>query len=288
MAEFLTTKEVADLLRIKERKVYDLASRGEIPCVKATGKLLFPRNEVDHWIQQNRGGVFETQTIRPDIVLGSHDPVFEWALGASKSGLASMLNGSLDGLRRYQNSEGVICGLHLQNFSDDGWNTEAASPVLGQSASVLMHWAKRDRGLIVRPGSDLAGFASIQGKRFVRRQTEAGAQQVFETHLKSHGLSIDALDCVREAHTETEAALAIVEGQADVTFGLKCFADRYNLQFIPVCTEWFDLIVDRYAYFEPPIQSLLRFTKSQQFLDEAARYQGYDITDLGVIRLNGQ
>ncbi len=32
--EFLTTKEVAELLRIKERKLYDLVSAQEIPCVK--------------------------------------------------------------------------------------------------------------------------------------------------------------------------------------------------------------------------------------------------------------
>ena len=30
-SEFLTTREIADLLRIKERKVYELASGGEIP-----------------------------------------------------------------------------------------------------------------------------------------------------------------------------------------------------------------------------------------------------------------
>ncbi|HIC80349.1 MAG TPA: DNA-binding protein, partial [Kiloniellaceae bacterium] len=42
---FLTTKEVAELLRVKERKVYDLSAEGEIPCRRVTGKLLFPRLE---------------------------------------------------------------------------------------------------------------------------------------------------------------------------------------------------------------------------------------------------
>ncbi|HUS54016.1 MAG TPA: helix-turn-helix domain-containing protein, partial [Thermohalobaculum sp.] len=35
--EFLTTREVAALLRVKERKVYDLAAAGEIPCRRVTG-----------------------------------------------------------------------------------------------------------------------------------------------------------------------------------------------------------------------------------------------------------
>mgnify|MGYP003652046767 FL=1 len=43
---YLTTKEVAELLRVKERKVYDLAGAGEIPHRRITGKLLFPRAEL--------------------------------------------------------------------------------------------------------------------------------------------------------------------------------------------------------------------------------------------------
>jgi excisionase family DNA binding protein len=36
MPEYLTTREVADLIRLKERKVYDLVSTGAIPCVRVT------------------------------------------------------------------------------------------------------------------------------------------------------------------------------------------------------------------------------------------------------------
>jgi len=33
--ELMTTQEVADYLRIKERKIYDLVQRGAIPCSRA-------------------------------------------------------------------------------------------------------------------------------------------------------------------------------------------------------------------------------------------------------------
>ena len=48
--EFLTTREVAEMLRVKERKVYDMAAEGEIPCRRVTGKLLFPRSEIEKWL----------------------------------------------------------------------------------------------------------------------------------------------------------------------------------------------------------------------------------------------
>ncbi|MEK9555526.1 MAG: substrate-binding domain-containing protein, partial [Gammaproteobacteria bacterium] len=70
-------------------------------------------------------------------------------------------------------------------------------------------------------------------------------------------------------------------------FGLRSFADRYKLGFVPVCVEDFDLLIDRYAYFDPGIQTLLRFTNTEGFRSEIERYRGYDVTDLGQVRLNG-
>ena len=43
MSDLMTTREVADYLRIKERKVYELVREGQIPCSRVTGKWLFPR-----------------------------------------------------------------------------------------------------------------------------------------------------------------------------------------------------------------------------------------------------
>ena len=99
---YLTTKEVADLLRLKERKVYDLVAEGGIPCVRATGKLLFPRDLVEAWLARNlefKAGV-ESLAERPPIVGGSHDPLLDWALREAETGLAVAFGGSLDGLRR--------------------------------------------------------------------------------------------------------------------------------------------------------------------------------------------
>ena len=50
---YLTTAEAAEYLRLKERKVYDLVSQGVIPCVRVTGKLLFPRQRIDLWLMNH-------------------------------------------------------------------------------------------------------------------------------------------------------------------------------------------------------------------------------------------
>ena len=53
--EFLTTRELAAMLRVKERKVYELAADGALPVRRVTGKLLFPRAEIEEWIVTNGG-----------------------------------------------------------------------------------------------------------------------------------------------------------------------------------------------------------------------------------------
>ena len=58
LPDYLTTSELAELLRIKERKVYQMAASGKIPCTRATGKLLFPRKEVESWLEGKASQAF--------------------------------------------------------------------------------------------------------------------------------------------------------------------------------------------------------------------------------------
>jgi putative molybdopterin biosynthesis protein len=47
--KFLTVKELADLLRVEKRTVYDWVSRGRIPYRKAMGRTLFLLDEIIEW-----------------------------------------------------------------------------------------------------------------------------------------------------------------------------------------------------------------------------------------------
>ena len=47
MPELMNTREVAEYLRIKERKVYDLVRGRHIPCTRVAGKWLFPKTLID-------------------------------------------------------------------------------------------------------------------------------------------------------------------------------------------------------------------------------------------------
>ncbi|WP_249273194.1 helix-turn-helix domain-containing protein, partial [Halomonas sp. BC2] len=81
--EYLTTAEVAEYLRLKERKVYDLVRQGQIPCSRATGKLLFPRQHIDMWVLSHLEGDQAQRLPPPQVLAGSLDPLLEWAIRES-------------------------------------------------------------------------------------------------------------------------------------------------------------------------------------------------------------
>lgn len=290
MGAYLTTRELAELLRIKERKVYDLAASGAIPCSRAMGKLLFPRAAVEAWVAGNSTGpaAAPARPVRPSVFLGSHDPLLEWALRESRSGLATFFDGSLDGLERFDRGEGVATGLHVPDSGGGEWNLPLVAARFASAPVVLVEWAWRERGLIVGSAdAEIAGVADLRGRRVAPRQPEAGSQRLLEQLLSAAGLDADAIVPTPVCRTETDAALAVLEGKADATLGLRAVAAQYRLGFVPVTRERFDLLVDRRAWFEPPLQQLVGFCRSEAFVRRAGELGGYDVGGLGRVRFNG-
>jgi putative molybdopterin biosynthesis protein len=277
---YLTTKEAADLLRVKERKVYDLAAEGDIPHRRITGKLLFPRQALIDWVNGDTGRGAE----RPDVVAGSHDPLLDWAIRESGCGLATLFDGSGDGLDRFVAGEAALTGLHVPDAQ--GWNIAAARARAPQDA-VLVGWADRRRGLLLHHAvaDRVQGLADLPGLRMALRQQGAGASALLDRLLDAAGLSVADLTATpAPARTESDAAAAVASGEAEVTLGLETMGRLYGLGFLPLTVESFDLLIDRRAYFLPPVQMLLAFARSAPFAAKAKTMAGYDLAPLGHIR----
>lgn len=300
--EFLTTREVAALLRVRERKVYELAGAGAIPCRRVTGKLLFPRTAVEAWLAGGEAGapppsvrtdVTTLAPAPPAVVAGSHDPLLDWAIRASGAGLASLFDGSLDGLARLARGEAVAAGTHLveeeAGAPGSGWNVAHLRAAVPGRAVVLIEWARRRQGLILATGLDGAvrRVADLAGRRVALRQAEAGGARLFARLLAEAGLGEEALlPLAQPARTETEAAEAVASGAAEAAPGLEAAARAFGLSFLPLVEERFDLAVERRAYFEPPLQRLFHFARSAPFAEKAAALGGYDLSDHGAVHWN--
>ena len=287
MSTYLTTKELAELLRIKERKVYDLVASGEVPCTRATGKLLFPRAEIDKWLARNQSSR-NPSTTAAQVILGSHDPLLEWALRVSQCGIASYFDSSMDGLERFDRSEGIATGMHLYDVETAGWNTHWVESRFSQADVVLVEWAKRSRGIIVQADNiaDYSSLSDLAGKQLVPRQPEAGSQVVLNALLNQQGINTSNIHLNRVARSEVDAVSEVVEGRADATFGLATLASHYRLGFLPIIEERYDILVNRRDWFEPGWQGFIAFCQSAEFKEHAAELAGYNIDEQFSVRYN--
>jgi putative molybdopterin biosynthesis protein len=190
MSEFLTTKELAALLRVKERKIYELVASGSLPVRRLTGKLLFAREEIDQLLRSSgkpavseAAPAAEPQVAQPLVIAGGHDPLLEWALRESRSGIAAFLDGALDGLDRAARKECLAVGLHVPEPS--GWNVSTVERRFGRQPWVLVEWARRQRGLIFRKALQQPPekLADVRGLRFQLRQPEAASELVLDRLL---------------------------------------------------------------------------------------------------------
>lgn len=286
----MNTREVADYLRIKERKVYDLVREGKIPCARVTGKWLFPKSLIDDWVSQNSTGADVAPKPTAPIIAGSQDPLLDWAVRESHCGLALLPGGSLDGLARIAAGEATMAALHVLDRSGE-YNLPLVQQAELPRDIVVLEWATREQGLVVAAGNPL-GLREVSdlrtsGVRVIMRQKEAGSQILLHHLLGQAGVTPAALKTLpKPALSENDVGLAIVEGKADAGIAIRAVAQQYRLDFLKLHIERFDLVMRRRDYFEPPAQALFAFVRSPAFAARAAELGGYDVTRNGAVVWN--
>jgi molybdate-binding protein len=142
----------------------------------------------------------------------------------------------------------------------------------------------------VAPGNPhgMAGLedAARRGLRLALRGAGSGSQVLLEALLARAGLSLDDMNLAeRVAETQGDLAAMIAIGEADCGLGIAAAAG--GLGFLPLWEgDCFDLVMRRRDYFEPPVQALLAFVRSEAFARHAEFLGGYDLLGLGEVRFN--
>lgn len=290
--DFLTTSEAADYVRLGERKLYELVTSGAIPCSKVAGKWLFPRHELDLWILSGLvrpAGMVAADP--PPIVGGSQDDLLEWALRESGSGLASLTEGTARGVERLRQGEVIAAAVHFHgeaNSASDA-NVSAVRATPGLHDAVLVGLARREQGLLLPPGNpkQLHSMADVlaSGAQMAVRQPGAGAQMLLEVLLARAGAGhkeLRRLDppCL----TGPDLAATIRAGNADCGIATHAAAKSAGLDFVPLLSENFDLLMRQRSYFKPSIQALIGFLGQKRLKQRAAELSGYDPAPAGQIR----
>lgn len=292
MPDVLTLREAAAYLRLSERSLYDLARGRRVPAAQLGGKWLFPRRPLEAWLAAQADSAEPAARHTPPAILaGSHDPLLDWAVRQSGCGLALRVGGSLEGLTALAEGEAMVAACHLLDPDSGQFNEPAVRDALGGRGMVGITWAWRAQGLLVPAGNPLGlrGIADLlrPGLRVIGRQPRAGSHVLLGHLLSEAGIRLEQVGFLpTPALAEDEVAAAVAEGRAEIGFGISAEAAARGLDFVPLIRERFDLVVARRHYFDPPLQTLLRFARTPLFRSRAERMGGYDIAQHGEVAFN--
>jgi putative molybdopterin biosynthesis protein len=290
--QLFTTAEAASYLRLKERKIYEMVAEGSVPCTKVTGRWLFPKAELDHWLASSISRPVGLSRPKPaPIVAGSHDPLLEWALRESSSGLATLAVGSEAGLASFIESETIAAAIHLHALEDlaADANVAAMASRSDMQDAVMIAFCRREQGFLVAPGNPLKinsiGNVIAMRARIAMRPKGAGAQLLLLALLHRSKASLETFAAVGPlCPTGPDIAQAIRAGRADTGIATRAVAASAGLEFIPIVWERFDLLMRQRDYFRPSMQSLFKFLHSSELFSRAQEMGGYDLNDTGSVR----
>jgi putative molybdopterin biosynthesis protein len=172
-----------------------------------------------------------------------------------------------------------VAGAHLRG-PDGDYNTGAAAGLLPGGGEVIGFCSWRE-GLAVRPGraDGISGVRDLAGSglRLVNRELGAEARTLLDRELAGAGIPASQLpgyDTRAAGHLHLAAAIAA--GLADAGIASEPAARAYDLDFVPLAAEHFDLVIAARLVTTPEVQGLLKVLSSAWLLDQLASLPGYD------------
>ncbi|MBI2847353.1 MAG: molybdopterin biosynthesis protein [Chloroflexi bacterium] len=234
------------------------------------------------------------EEIRNTIVaIGSHDLTLDLIanrLHRNKPpiSLASSNVGSLGGLLALKNGEAHLAGSHLMDESTGEYNVPHVKRLLPDAAIQITTLVHREQGLIVPKGNP-RGIVDLQDLlreevTFVNRQKEAGTRVLLDYKLRKLGISADKIKGYEHVvFTHLAVAAAVASGAADAGLGILAAAKAFDLDFVPLFKERYDLVIPKEHWESPLLQPLLSLLQDKSFQKEAEALGGYDASDMGKI-----
>jgi len=227
------------------------------------------------------------------VAVGSHDlclDVIADLLHQQQTGLSlsSSHVGSLAGIMAIKNGRCHLAGSHLLDPEDGSYNTSYIAKHLADVPVRLVNLVEREQGLMVREGNPRAigGFEDLTRDEitFINRQGGSGTRVLLDYELDERGIpASDISGYETEEFTHMAVAVAVTSGAADVGLGVKSAAKALELDFIPVTSERYDLIIPEVFFETPPLERLLGVIRSPEFARRVDELGGYSTAQTGQV-----
>jgi len=223
------------------------------------------------------------------IIMGSHDLLidlladflkkYDYELNVVKGNV-----GSLGGISMIKKKFAHMAGMHLFDPESEEYNVPYLKKFFDNF--VLVNLSFREQGFIVQKGNpkNIKDFEDLKRVRFINRQRSAGTRILLDYYLRKCKISpSEILGYDDEEYSHVNLALKIKKNMADVGMGIKAAAKMFDLDFIAVAKERYDLLINEDFLNDPRFDLIMKIISSDEFKKAAEELGGYDTSMSGKI-----
>jgi molybdate-binding protein/DNA-binding XRE family transcriptional regulator len=181
-----------------------------------------------------------------------------------------------------------IAGTHLEDPKTGEFNLPYVRKVFPAGDFTVVTFARWEEGLVVAPGNPM-GIRKIEdlarkNVRFVNREPGSGSRALLDQRLAKAGIragQIPGYD--RVAYGHLAAAYCIVSREADVCLATRSAAQTFGLDFIPLHSERYDLVMRKHTASLPAAKAFLDVLQRATLRRKLEVLAGYDTSDTGAL-----
>ncbi|QKE73736.1 helix-turn-helix transcriptional regulator [Arthrobacter citreus] len=299
-----TIEEVSQFLKVSKLTIYDLVKKGELPVFRVGRQMRIAGNDLDNYIKNHKtnqpttlsASVFEPRRSNPkesnNIVISGQDLVLD-ILGKhiEKNSTYKSLRsftGSLNSLISMYNGECDVVSLHLFDGDTGEYNLPYLKKILVGYPYILINLLSRKAGLYVKKGNPLNitswSDLSREDVKIINREKGSGARILLDEQLRINDISYKYIKGYEhEENNHLSVASAVATGVGDVGVGIEKAAKMIGIDFIPLITEQYDLVILKNAKNEHLINIVKDILSSHQFQSEVDSIGDYDTTKTGKV-----
>lgn len=236
----------------------------------------------------------DERVVRQQVVVAGCDPAIQLVAERlhrhrEPAAVLGWPMGSTAAVEALKRGEVHVAGLHVLDPRSGEANVPFVRRHLGDAAVTLVTFASWEAGLLVRHGNPKAirgvGDLARRAVRLVNREAGAGARLLLDQRLAAEGLGparVKGYDDLVSSHLDVGRRIA--EGAADVGVGVEAVARLLGLDFLPLQTERYDLLIPSPMLSgHPGVARLLEALVSREVRAEIEALGGYSTRDTGRI-----
>ena len=227
------------------------------------------------------------------IIIGSHDLILdvlknELQTNSPEFRLASFHTGSMGGLLALKQGVAHLATSHLLDVESGEYNFPYIKKILAEHNLVLVNMAYRQQGFMVSRGNPkkIMKVSDLVQKdvRYINRQKGSGTRVLLDYLLGKESINSDEIQGYhQEEFTHLMVASAVANKRVDVGLGIYSAARAFQLDFVPLIKERYDLIIPEKYFHSKGIKKLLEIIKTNHFKEKATELGGYDLSQCGKV-----